>query len=61
MYIDFRGGTVTGADIKLTKGCIIANARLVRCMIDDVENAPFEKPPLHNCILEECARRSDYQ
>jgi len=60
MFIDFRGQTVIGADIQLTNGCVIANARLIDCMIDDVENSPFDKPPLHNCILENCTRRSDY-
>jgi hypothetical protein len=55
MIIDLRGCTLAGAILELTKDCKIYNARLVNCVIDDVEAV---RPWADNCQFENCTLRS---
>lgn len=58
MIIDFKGEALVGASIEISSKCLILNARLVRCFIDDAENAPFDKQMFKNCEFESCTFRS---
>ena len=61
MKIFGNGAVIDGANIVIEKGDKFSWVTLIRCNIDDVENAPFDKPVFESCILKECTLRSQYE